>query len=490
MRKTEKRARWLSWIHVFLWLILPIVVVLLAQNSFAESNTELKAVFRNIQVHPDYASVLSGEQPLEDFIKDGKDLFATRFNRFDGAGRRMSTGDSKPTIRTGKSVPMFHRLAGPDANSCTGCHNQPAAGGAGDFVANAFVGAHFTDPPTNSIEPAITNERNTISVFGAGVIEMLAFEMSQNLHALRDEAIFRSRQSNQDVRIRLVTKDVDFGFLIAHPDGSYDASEIEGVDIDLVVKPFGVKGVAVSIREFTNFALNQHHGIQPEERFGWSRTGVSDFDGDGISNEFTTDQVTALSLYQATLPPPTQVTPDDPSAQVIIERGRRVFQEIGCSSCHRPAMQLRSMFFFEPNPLNRPGSAIPDDVGGQVMVPLHVADGTGLYHGENFQLYVAAFTDLKRHRICEADRQFFCNEEVIQDFVPTDQFLTSKLWDVGSSMPYGHRGDLTTLAEAIAHHGGEAREQSDKFLAQSSTDQMAVISFLKSLRIVLEPIGE
>ena len=32
---------------------------------------------------------------------------------------------------------------------------------------------------------------------------------------------------------------------------------------------------------------------------------------------------------------------------------------------------------------------------------------------------------------------------------PTEEFLTRKLWDVGSSDPYGHRGDLTTMTEAI-----------------------------------------
>ena len=56
---------------------------------------------------------------------------------------------------------------------------------------------------------------------------------------------------------------------------AYDTHEIVGVNSDLVIKPFGVKGVAVSLREFTSFALNQHHGIQANERFGWARTGCA-----------------------------------------------------------------------------------------------------------------------------------------------------------------------------------------------------------------------
>ena len=64
------------------------------------------------------------------------------------------------------------------------------------------------------------------------------------------------------------------------------------------------------------------------------------------------------------------------------------------------------------------------------------------------------------------------------------QFLTRKLWDAGNSAPYGHRGDLTTLSEAIHYHAGEARAVRDAFLAQSADDQAAVIEFLKTLQIL------
>jgi hypothetical protein len=47
--------------------------------------------------------------------------------------------------------------------------------------------------------------------------------------------------------------------------------------------PFHQAGAVVSLRQFTNNAFNQHHGIQSEERFG---LGV-DEDGDGFANELT-----------------------------------------------------------------------------------------------------------------------------------------------------------------------------------------------------------
>ena len=41
--------------------------------------------------------------------------------------------------------------------------------------------------------------------------------------------------------------------------------------------------------------------------------------------------------------------------------------------------------------------------------------------------------------------------------IATELFLTRKLWDVGNSAPYGHRGDLTTLTDAIAADPTPAR---------------------------------
>ncbi|MCY3799281.1 MAG: hypothetical protein OXG84_15840, partial [Chloroflexi bacterium] len=110
---------------------------------------------------------------------------------------------------------------------------------------------------------------------------------------------------------------------------------------------------------------------------------------------------------------------------------------------------------------------------------------------------VRAFTDLKRHSLCDpADQpdaiRFFCNEE-LRDSRPdvggrdgSEFFITRKLWDVGSSAPYGHRGDLTTVSEAILMHGGEGRASRDSFTELTFADQRAVVEFLLSLQVLPE----
>ena len=106
--------------------------------------------------------------------------------------------------------------------------------------------------------------------------------------------------------------------------------------------------------------------------------------------------------------------------------------------------------------------------------------------------------DLKRHNLCDDPGdpgaiQFYCNEKLAQGRPDQDGrpgaefFITRKLWDAGNGAPYGHRGDLTTIAEAILAHGGEARAARDAFAGRPVEDQAAVVNFLKTL--VVLPAG-
>lgn len=438
-----------------------------------------------ISVFPDHDKAVSGVLPLKEFIDNGKTLFGTAFNILDGAGRPNSTGDSKPTNRRRPSA-EFNRIAGPDASACADCHNRPSQGGAGGFAATTFVGAHFSDPPTLSIDLARTNERNTITVFGSGAIEMIAREMSEDLRNSYKEAAIRAETQQIEVVLKLRTKGVDFGQITVRPDGTYGTESIDGVDPDLVVKPFGVKGVAVSLREFSNFALNQHHGIQSEERFGWTRTGTRDFDGDGVNNEFTIGQLSALTLYQASLPLPIRAAYTTPSVEQLSKLGETRFHDIGCTRCHIPSLPLKSAWFLEPNPFNRPGSLVPRDVSGQIAMPFNFKTNAAYKKDSTGNTRIMAYTDLKRHTICDNEDPYFCNEKIRQDFVPTEKFLTAKLWDVGTARMYGHQGRLTTVSEAIYHHSGEAKKEKKSYLALPKEDQRSIVMFLKSLRVESE----
>ena len=436
-----------------------------------------------VREHMDQSAIDSGSLSFDQIFDHGDLLFSAKFNKFDGQGRPGTTGTG--AAREPGSAPAFIRTSAPESNSCAGCHNDPFPGAAGDIVANVFVLAQALDPVTESVSPMFSNERNTVGTHGAGLIEMLAREMTVELHGIRDAAIAEAADSGGSVTRALITKGVFFGSVTASSDGSVDLSKIEGIDADLIIKPFHQKGAVISLREFTNNAMNHHHGMQTVERFGVARTGTDDFDQDGHTDELTVGDVTATTIWQAALGTPGQVIPNDNMVARAIIRGERTFSRVGCDGCHVPELTLNSPDFSEPNPFNPDGNLQPGDVPSPYIFDMteygQLPRPQKAYNGG---IVVRAFTDLKRHDLCDDDYNHFCNEEVEQGGIPTEDFLSRKLWDVGNTAPYGHRGDLTTMTEAIHFHGGDARASRDAFFALPQNKQDEVLEFLKSLQIL------
>jgi cytochrome c peroxidase len=437
------------------------------------------------------ADINSGALTFKEINDHGEALFVAKFNTCDGRGRPETTGGGDS-----RDVPTFSeegealsdgqiaklRTSAPDSDACSGCHNEPEAGGAGDFVANVFVLAQVLDPVTLSVSPSRSNSRNTLGMHGAGPIEMLAREMTDDLLA--------QSAGLPDGNHTLTTKGVDFDIEIA---GGV-VVQADGIDTDLIVKPFHQAGKVISLREFSTNAMNHHHGMQAEERFDLNPAKFfnPDFDNDGVERELTIGDQTAVSIWQAQLSTPVQVMPKGKKEHKMVKHGEQVFDDIGCTSCHVPEMVLNTRDFVEPNPYNPPGTcaSAADGCPDYSFDMTITGDKPRLEKGPKGTAIVRAYTDLKRHNLCDGEIRWFCNEQLAQgradqDGKPgTEFFLTRKLWDVGNTAPYGHRGDVTTITEAILLHGGEGRASRDAFEASDIDDQKALVSFLKTLQIV------
>ena len=177
-----------------------------------------------------------------------------------------------------------------------------------------------------------------------------------------------------------------------------------------------------------------------------------------MPDELTVGDITAATIFQVALNIPGRVTSDDSARRAAAVRGETSFASIGCIDCHKPSLPLSSSVFSEPNPFNPPGNLRVQDVPHPFTFDLtRDIPRPRLESAAAGGAIVRAYTDLKRHVIADDMDPFFRNERLIQNGVPVDQFITRKLWDGGNKNHYGHRGDLTTLTEAILHHAGEAR---------------------------------
>lgn len=447
--------------------------------------------------HMDQGRINSGEASFDEIFKHGAHLFQAQFNKFDGQGRPLMTSGGVLRAPFGEN---YFRTGGPDTSSCWQCHNLPRSGGGGDFNALMFSGLHAKDPPEFSTTTNLTNHRAGPSVFGNGPLEMLAREMSFEMAAIRSAAKAEAALSGVNVTKNLVTKGVSFGSITATPAGKIDPSNIQGVDWDLIVKPHTLKGTGVSLRGFSTGGSFLHLGMQPVERFG-----TGDPDGDGVSSELTLGDVTALTVWMAALPVPGRVIPRSKGRAAAMVKGEQLFGQIGCATCHTPSMTLDNPVFSEPNPFNGAGMLKVSDltaIGAQPYTFDLTRQGPGPRpeRTRDGRATIRAFTDLKRHNITDVSGKL--SEEQIpggtlrgtapaSDFTVTtapnlavNVFMTEKLWDVGNTAPYGHRGDLSTFAEAIAAHGGEAASTRAAYNLLTQDDKDCITEFLRSMQIV------
>ncbi|HEU4416827.1 MAG TPA: di-heme oxidoredictase family protein, partial [Candidatus Angelobacter sp.] len=340
------------------------------------------------------------------------------------------------------------------------------------------------------------DSRKTVAMSGSGFIEMLARQITADLQAERDA--IGPGQSRA-----LGSKGISFGALSRAADGTWDTSRVEGLAApslittgasnppSLIIRPFSQGGNVISLRQFNNNAFNHHHGIQSEERFG---LGV-DADGDGVVNELTRADVTAVTLFQATMAVPAQVIPADPEIRRAIQIGQNKFAAVGCSTCHVSALPLdkKGWIYTEPNPYNPPGNLRPGDA------PTLAVDLTSdelpqpRLKPTNGIVWVPAFTDFKLHDITsgpgDPNREpLDQNQPAGSDgfFAGNGKFITRKLWGIANQHSFGHNGLYSTMREATLAHAGEALASRTAFQSLSQFEQDCVIEFLKSLQILPE----
>jgi len=411
-------------------------------------------------------------------IRRGRQIFQRKFTLDLGAGpiTNDGTGDVNTELIIGAGL----------ADSCAACHAMPrgSAGAGGDVV---------TRP----------DSRNAPHLFGLGLKEMIADEITSDLRSIRSQAIALARQSGRGVRATMRAKGVDYGFLTVSPSGAVNTSEIDGVDTDLRVRPFFLHGETMSIREFLVGAFNAEMGLEAfdPDTLAASRgsrvvtpagmvldgsndrieappaiSTTDDPDADGMDNEIPVSIVDFMEFYLLNYFKPGlgQVT-------TSVQNGRSIFGQIGCTSCHRPdfvierdrrVADLETVFDSTRGNFNRLfATATPlfNASTDNPSLPTLKRPMNGSFTVRNI------FTDFKRH---DLGPNF---HERNYDGTTRREFLTMALWGVGTTAPYGHDGRSINLTEVILRHGGEAQASRNAFAGLSTTNRNFVLDFLNSL---------
>lgn len=140
----------------------------------------------------------------------------------------------------------------------------------------------------------------------------------------------------------------------------------------------------------------------------------------------------AITFYLERMKAPMNL---DPNKQSI---GRKLFEQIGCTECHRPSLLTKDNMRFEP------------------------------------------YTDLLLH---DMGRELADNRPEYE--ANQQEWRTTPLWGVGAKQRAGilllHDGRARNITEAILWHGGESQSATDQFKQLSEDDRKALLEFVESL---------
>jgi CxxC motif-containing protein (DUF1111 family) len=278
-------------------------------------------------------------------------------------------------------------------------------------------------------------------VFGGGLIE-----------AIPDAAILANMHENASIKKKLGIS----GRPNAHLSGNANRSANDGT-----ITRFGWKAQNKSLLMFAGEAYNVEMGISnqlfPQERdetpgclFTATPNDTVNFTTtptpSAASNTAVLSDIEAFANFMRMLAPPTPAP-----ATSSTEKGRTVFENVGCAHCHTPSFTTGKMI-----------------ASGSSTVPSVALSNQP----------VNLFSDLLVHHMGKG-----LADGITQGGAGPDEFRTAPLWGVGQRIFFLHDGRTNNLVEAISAHkgpGSEANKVIERFNRLSTPEKQDLINFLRS----------
>jgi CxxC motif-containing protein (DUF1111 family) len=352
-------------------------------------------------------------------------------------------------------------------DSCSGCHNFPAAGGSSPAT-NPQIAVATAMGATNSVPDFITASgpvrevrfiKNADGTPDGGVHDLFTITGRSDSNGC---SLSQPNFGNtQNIIFRIPTPTFGAGLIAAIPDSAIldnmtKSSGQNGVSghpnysgNDGSITRFGWKAQNKSLVIFAGEAYNVEQGVTnevfPDER----EQGCLDKNPLPLPEDFThltgnspssvLSDVNQFAQFMQMLAPPTPLPPNR-----ITSAGADLFKSVGCATCHTPSMTT----------------------GASEIAALS-------------KVQANLYSDLLVHNMGSG-----LADNINQGNAGGDEFRTAPLWGVGQRLFFLHDGRETDLLKAIEDHfssGSEANTVINNFNALSPFQREAVLIFLRSL---------
>jgi len=340
-----------------------------------------------------------------------------------GPGRELSEADFARWYRGrelfGHDVEARNGL-GPlfDADSCRVCHCQPFLGGAGRIDMNMVFFGQLAEGPEFTVFPEGL-EAPKLSLVGIARREI---PPAAN--------IIEQRKPASLLGLGLVDR-IPADVLLANADP--DDADLDGVSgrpnmVDGAVGRFGRKAAFATLRDMVAYMADVAIGLTLP---GDVSVYAAADDDDAVADpEWSAEDFDDIVFFVSHIATPAPAAGGDAAT---INRGREVFDEIGCGVCHVPSL---------------------DSPDGPVN----------------------AYSDFLLHEITLA-----ALGNTVQGISTPTEFRTAPLWGLRDTGPYLHNGAADTIDAAILSHFGEGQPAQDRYFFLPPDDRDALLAFLESL---------
>ena len=323
-------------------------------------------------------------------------------------------------------------------NQCSACHTFPASGGTGEQSVVRL--SRFEPPDRCDLLTAVGGEnvqRNTTPLLRAAGIERRPEPVGTERALVRVPFLFGlglvEAIADETILQRADPDDRDSDGISGRPGRSADGR----------LGRFGRKAEHATIASFAAGALFNEMGltssVHPAEPLLDGQPMPSQYDP-AADPEIIDEMLAALTDFVRFLAPPPGQSADDPETRSLIDRGRGLFDQLGCGGCHTPEMTTARV---DVQALSR----------------------------RTIRLY----SDLLLHDM-GPELAGFCGIGA----TPTE-WRTEPLMGLGTRERFLHDGRAYDLFAAIRTHGGEATQAWAAFDALDRVTQEALIQFLRSL---------
>jgi hypothetical protein len=199
---------------------------------------------------------------------------------------------------------------------------------------------------------------------------------------------------------------------------------------------FGWRAQVASLEDFVLNACANELGLEVPGHHQAVSPLAPDSQARGL--DLTAEECAALVEYVRSLPAPVSLHPSDAQAAAAVANGGKLFQSIGCASCHSPDLgSIRGIY----------SDLLLHNMGEELSDP-------GSYDTE---------------------------DSASRDHLKRGEWRTPPLWGVRDSAPYLHDGRARSLVQAVALHGGQGAVSAHRFRALGPGQQSQVLAFLNSL---------